>query len=189
VLPRKTRPTLATTAIQHVAALKDRADAVRAAALLGEEEALRDVATRILHAVDIERDAIALMSRSQNVTKDPRLALAYFHLCSTDPDKCLNGPVSSATYERILRAIGGPVGQAESARYQMSAARTGPWIWPLGCVRLVQRGPTRARRLIIDAGLVGHLHAAFALTDDQALRRLPGALVARHACALHAGGQ
>jgi hypothetical protein len=64
----------------------DQADAVHAAAQMDEEAALRDLATRILHTVDIERDAIALMSRSQNYAKDPRLALAYFHLCSTDPD-------------------------------------------------------------------------------------------------------
>jgi hypothetical protein len=69
---------------------------------------------------------------SQNFAKDPRLTLPYFRLCYTDPDafifndECLNGPECSATCQRILRAIGRSVGQAESARCQMSAAARDP---------------------------------------------------------------
>jgi hypothetical protein len=104
-------------------------------------------------------------------------------------DECLNGPEGSATCERILRAIGGPVGQAEAVRCQMSAAARDSGSGRLAACASCNDVLLEPDDVIIDAGPVGHLHAAFTVTDDLALRGMPGALVARHVCALHMGGQ
>ncbi|KDO17735.1 hypothetical protein SPRG_16848 [Saprolegnia parasitica CBS 223.65] len=61
-----------------------------------------DLAGHIYTDVDIDSSTIKLLSKSQNVSKFPTLALTHFHICSGDPN--------------AHHAVGEPVGQDVAAR-------------------------------------------------------------------------
>ena len=126
----------------------------------------------ILQMTEIDQNTIDFLARSQNYTKHPNLALVYYHLCSSDPnayvwnDETLIGEEGKPVCERLLKAIGQPVGQQESALCQESVA-----------ARDTSSGEIRAcascNEIIfgtldeIEETTWDDLHHSFLLTEDQ----------------------
>jgi hypothetical protein len=93
---------------------------------------LEYLSSSILSDIQNSKEDIALLSLSQNFAKHADLALAYYHLCSIDPNivvsnnESFNGHDGNLVCERIAESIGEPIGQADAAHCQESAFQHDP---------------------------------------------------------------
>ena len=159
-------------------------------------DSLSTLAETILDKNDIDAETIQLLAKSQNFAKDPRLALLYFHLCSTNPDafvfndECLQGPDGKAVCERIRSAIGGPVGQDDAVRCQQSAAQTDTGSGRIAVCASCNEILFENDNNIKDAGHISTLPPQFLLNDHdlEELSQIPAEVIDEHVQVLkHAG--
>jgi hypothetical protein len=159
-------------------------------------DSLSTLAETILDKNDIDAETIQLLAKSQNFAKDPRLALLYFHLCSTNPDafvfndECLQGPDGKAVCERIRSAIGGPVGQDDAVRCQQSAAQTDTGSGRIAVCASCNEILFENDNNIKDAGHISTLPPQFLLNDRdlEELSQIPAEVIDEHVQVLkHAG--
>jgi hypothetical protein len=79
---------------------------------------IRSVAATLYERVDLNIPTVEFLR--EHFYKDPRLALAYFYCCSTDPcvaifnDKLQPDVDGSVIWNRISNLIGSPIGQEEA---------------------------------------------------------------------------
>lgn len=141
----------------------------------------------IIDLVDV--DDATMESLRNSFEQDPRLALVYFWLCGPHPDAFIYNDERAddpAVIERVMKAIGNPVGQEEAVRCQASVAEC-----DLGSSRMAACASCNEVLYsnvheIVDAGPVELLSHIFRLTDKQVTELLskPADLVERHVSAL-----
>jgi hypothetical protein len=79
---------------------------------------MRSVAATLYKTVDLDKPSVEFLC--EHLYKDPTLALAYYHCCSTDPcvaifnDEFQPDVDGSVTWNRISNLIGSPIGQEEA---------------------------------------------------------------------------
>jgi hypothetical protein len=79
---------------------------------------IRSVAATLYEKVDLNKPTVEFLR--EHFYKDPTLALAYFHCCSTDPrvaifnDELQLDVDKSVVWNRISHLIGSPIGQEEA---------------------------------------------------------------------------
>jgi hypothetical protein len=83
---------------------------------------IRSVAAILNEKVDLDQQTVEFLR--EHFDKDPALALAYYHCCSTDPhaaifnDKLRSDDETSAIWNCISNLIGSPIGQKETVLCQ-----------------------------------------------------------------------
>ena len=93
---------------------------------------LERMAASILDTTEVNENDVAFLRDSQNFAYHPNLALYYYHLCGTHPDahvfndETLRGPEGEAVCQRILNAIGSPIGLNEAIRCTKAANERQP---------------------------------------------------------------
>jgi hypothetical protein len=93
-----------------------------------DESDLDDLSETIFSKTDIDMETIEYLEKGQNFTRDPRLALAYYHLCSSHPDafvfndKTLNNERDDDLFSRLENQLRHPIEQDDSIRCQECAA-------------------------------------------------------------------
>ncbi|KDO17516.1 hypothetical protein SPRG_22383, partial [Saprolegnia parasitica CBS 223.65] len=157
------------------------------------DDGLHDLAGSILSHQSI--DAASIKAISQNFTKYPNLAIAAFHLCSGNPDahicndETLNGPGGRAVCDRVLRAVGEAVGQADAARCQESARQRDAGSGRIAACASCNEALYECEGHIVDAGPIERLPAQFRLSELQvALLPTNANLVADVVSVLRVGG-
>ncbi|ETO59125.1 hypothetical protein F444_22500, partial [Phytophthora nicotianae P1976] len=95
-----------------------------------ETDRLQTLANAILNKRYISEEDICFMSKGQNFTSDPRLALIYYYCCGGHPEAFIFNDEhlreDESVKERLLNALDSPIGVEEYERCQASAAAVNP---------------------------------------------------------------
>lgn len=133
---------------------------------------LDKLACTILNLKEIDQPSIDLMAKGQSFAKHPKLALAYFHLCSTDPnshifnDECLQGEHGTAVMKRLLKSIGGPINKEEARDCQEEALKQDPGVGRIGACASCNEYVFESEGNITTVH-IKDLHKNFLLSEDQ----------------------
>lgn len=97
---------------------------------MSSSDRLKLLAYSILEKIDIAEEDILLMTKGQNFTSDPRLALAYYYFCGGHPDAFVINDEhvreDVSVKERLLRVMDPPPGSLEYKQCQTSSTAADP---------------------------------------------------------------
>jgi hypothetical protein len=155
---------------------------------------LQSIATQMFeNGFVVTPELIAELQNGQAFAQHPNLALLYFWLCGPHPDAFIyNGedPNDKNVVDRILKAIGDPVGQAEAVECQARALQHDIGSCRMAACASCNEVLFENEDTIVDAGPVQHLDDSFQLTEAEilALSLIPAELLQKHVSVLIVDG-
>ncbi|ETP41563.1 hypothetical protein F442_11354 [Phytophthora nicotianae P10297] len=97
-----------------------------------DDEKLAALSERVLHINALTVDEVEWMGKNQHYVQDPRLALAYYYCCGTDPgsfvfgDEQLRGDGDEAVRERISSLLDDYPKESDIAESQQEVLESAP---------------------------------------------------------------
>ena len=149
---------------------------------------LQELNSSILNMQHISKKDIDLMSKSQNFSKFPNLALVYFHLCGPHPDafifndESLNGQEGEEVWKRLEDIIGEPIGKPDAERCYDSTMKHDPSTGRIAACSSCNEIIYECDGKINEVSGYENLVEPFSLTDEQVdkLRSIDEEIIREH---------